>query len=424
MTDVSVEDARLRQFFDVRSEIVHKGQIVGDLNPVFNRLRSEAPVHPGALRSLAGISGRDHHWTVERERFTCFSYETCNAAFRDNETFSSELYLENCGIIRVGRTLLQMIGEEHKRYRAVLQPSFLLPKTRTWWRENWIVEIVESLTSQLVGQARADLNMQLCARLPMDTVTRAFGMSGEDALTFRANLVTAIEATQVTEEERGEAFAKVFEMLSEAVRSRRAAPGDDVISEIMAQDLVLEDGSSRKLTDEEVIAHARLILLAGGGTTWRQLGITLVALLNRPEQLEAVRADRTLVEAAIEESLRWNPTDPVFSRLVARDTKLGGVEIPAGAALDICLGAANRDPARWERPDEYDLHRKPHQHLGFSIGAHLCLGRDVARAEMSVAINALLDRFPKLRLDPEQPTPELMGGLEQRGMSSVPVLLQ
>lgn len=424
MTAGSVEDARLKQFFDVRSELVHKGHIVGDLNPVFNRLRSEAPVHAGALRSLVGIDERDHHWTVERKRFTCFSFATCNTAFRDNETYSSELYLENCGIQRVGRTLLQMIGEEHKRYRAVLQPSFLLPKTRTWWRDNWIVEIVNSLTDQLVGQTSADLNIQLCARLPMDTVTRAFGMSGGDALTFRANLVTAIEATHVTEEERGTAFAKVFEMLSETVRRRRAAPGDDVISEIMARDLVLEDGSSRKLTDEEVIAHARLILLAGGGTTWRQLGITLVALLSNPEQLAAVRADRRLVDAAIEESLRWNPTDPVFSRLVTRDIEFGGVQIPAGAALDICLGAANRDPEVWEQPDKYDLHRKTHQHLGFSIGSHLCLGRDVARAEMSVAINALLDRFPKLRLDPDQPAPELLGGLEQRGMSAVPVLLQ
>jgi cytochrome P450 len=136
-----------------------------------------------------------------------------------------------------------------------------------------------------------------------------------------------------------------------------------------------------------------------------------------------LRADRSLMEAAIDESARWNPTDPYFSRLVTVDTVLDGVEIPAGAILDICLGAANRDPARWENPDEYDLHRSFQSHLGFSIGPHQCLGMNVAKAEMISAINALLDTFPNLRLDPDAPAPQLVGALEGRGMSAVPVRL-
>jgi cytochrome P450 len=191
----------------------------------------------------------------------------------------------------------------------------------------------------------------------------------------------------------------------------------------LATDLELADGSRRPLNDQEIMANCRLIILAGGGTTWRQLGITLWALMTNPDQFEAVKADRSLISAAIEESVRWNSTDPVFSRLVTRDTELDGCPIPAGVSLDVCLGAGNRDPQRWDNPDVYDLHRKGQSHLGFILGAHHCLGRDVARAEMTVALNALFDNFPKMRLDPDAPAPELIGGLEQRGMTAVPVLL-
>jgi cytochrome P450 len=170
--------------------------------------------------------------------------------------------------------------------------------------------------------------------------------------------------------------------------------------------------------------NARLVMLAGGGTSWRQCGITLAALLANPDQLEAVRADRSLTERAIEESVRWNPTDPVFSRLVAEDMELAGVFLPAGSVLEICLGAANRDPERWDDPDVYDLHR-PHQtHLGFGMGAHQCLGKNVGASEIAVGLNALLDAFPNLRLDPDAPAPYLTGGLEQRGMSAIPVRLR
>jgi cytochrome P450 len=170
-------------------------------------------------------------------------------------------------------------------------------------------------------------------------------------------------------------------------------------------------------------SRARVILLAGGGTTWRQMGITLFALLSHPEQLEAVKANPALIPAAVDESLRWNPTNPIFSRLVAQDAELCGVNLPAGAALEICVGAANRDPARWENPDVFDLHRPFQQHLGTGIGPHMCLGRSVAAIEMPMAIEVLLKEFPLIRFDPDAPAPYLTGGLEQRGVSGLRVRL-
>jgi cytochrome P450 len=165
-------------------------------------------------------------------------------------------------------------------------------------------------------------------------------------------------------------------------------------------------------------------MIAGGGTSWRQFGITLWALLTNRDQFEAVKSDRSLVDAAIEESVRWNTTAPVFSRLVVEDTELEGVVIPKESVLEICIGTANRDPTRWSNPDVYDLHRPLRANLGFAVGPHRCLGIDVARSEMNVGLNALLDTFPNLRLDPDHPVPVLTGGLEQRGMSAIPVLLR
>ena len=117
--------------------------------------------------------------------------------------------------------------------------------------------------------------------------------------------------------------------------------------------------STHRLSDAEIYSFALLLLAAGSGTTWKQMGITITALLQRPDVLDAVREDRQLLRSAIEESLRWMPTDPMFSRWVTRDIDFHGVHLPEGAVLHLCIGAANRDPARWERPEEYDIHRGP-----------------------------------------------------------------
>jgi len=137
--------------------------------------------------------------------------------------------------------------------------------------------------------------------------------------------------------------------------------------------------------------------------------------------LAAVHADRPLLKSAIEESVRWMPTDPMFSRHVTRDVEFFGTRMPAGSVIHLCLGAANRDPARWDRPDEYDVNRPPKPTLAFGNGPHVCLGMHVARAEMFVGISALLDRLPNLRLDPEAEPPQYIGFYE-RGATAIPVL--
>jgi cytochrome P450 len=423
MVDTLVaDDSIYEELYDVRREAEHTGNLVEeDMNPRMCALRDQAPVQKGFLRDLLGLPAHHRHGVAAgRQAYTCFDWETCETAFRDHERFSSRIY-GNSEEKYLG--ILEMDEPEHRAYRMTLQPMFLKPRTLTWWRQRWVNEIVEALVGKLKQQDRAELNLQLCARVPVHTVTRAIGMDGDDALVFRNALIRGSATGMITPTEQMEAGQTVARMLQELIIRRRAVPGDDVVSGLIAAELKLADGTKRPLTDKEIATNARLVMLAGGGTSWRQMGITLWALLTHRDQLEAVKADRKLMDQAIEEGVRWNPTDPVFSRLVAFDTELDGVPMEQGSVLEICLGAANRDPARWDNPDAYDLHRPPQTHIGFGIGPHQCLGMNVARSEINVAINALLDAFPNLRLDPDAPAPYLTGGLEQRGMSGLPVLL-
>jgi cytochrome P450 len=271
---------------------------------------------------------------------------------------------------------------------------------------NWVKRTVDSLIDGFAADGRAELNVDFCAAIPVLTITGSFGIPPDQALDLREALDDP---------------AQVVEMLGPIVADRRKEPRDDLISVLVQAELKEEDGTAHRLSDPEIYSFALLLLLAGSGTTWKQMGITLTALLQRPELLDRVRADRSLLRPATEEALRWMPTDPMFSRYVTRDIDFHGVRLPAGAVLHLCLGAANRDPARWERPDEYDIDRTLRASLAFGSGPHICLGMHVARAEISTAIGALLDRLPGLRLDPDAEPPRFIG-MYERGVTDIPVV--
>jgi cytochrome P450 len=422
---LTADDPRYGTMFDAAKEAqISSGMVLGDLSPAMSALRDRAPVMKGSLRELLHLPQTHANFSPPRPHYTIFSFKSCERAFRENLVFSSEVYKESPGVQMLGHTILEMVGDEHRRHRAVVQPMFIRPKAMTWWQENWIDEAVPILLDRFKGRDSAELNLELCARLPVYIVTRGIGMSGDQALNFREQLLASTIESRKNPQEAARAAAEVARMLKELIVARRAQPGDDVVTGLINNDFQTADGSTRKLTDEEIFGYCRLIMLAGGGTTWRQLGITLNALLTNYHFWEACREDRKLIEAAIEESARWCPTDPTFPRLVQQDVEVEGVAVPAGSRVDLCLGAANRDPARWENPDGYDIFRPRQYHLGFGLGPHQCLGMNVAKQEMITALNGLMDRFPNMRFDPSAPRPQLVGGLEQRGMTAVPVRLQ
>jgi cytochrome P450 len=150
---------------------------------------------------------------------------------------------------------------------------------------------------------------------------------------------------------------------------------------------------------------------AGGETTFRSASVLFTGLLTHVDQLEAVRADPSLIPAAIEEALRWDGPVVTSTRLTTRDAVLDGVNIPAGAHLDVLFGSANHDPKVFERPDEFDIFRPKHRHFAFAFGIHNCIGQGLARLEMTRALNAFLGRMPNARLDRDAPPPTIRGAV-------------
>jgi cytochrome P450 len=164
------------------------------------------------------------------------------------------------------------------------------------------------------------------------------------------------------------------------------------------------------LPEEVLVSFLRQLVNAGGDTTYRGTSILLVGLLNNPEQLDAVRRDRTLIPQAIDEALRWDGPVVVQARTAARETELGGMKIPVNALIDVVAGSANRDPSRYPDPDKFDIFRpRKHRHFAFAYGPHVCIGQHLARMEMTRALHAILDRLPNVRLDPDMPPPDVRG---------------
>ncbi len=415
------EDKRYEEIFSVEKETQDAGHIlIDDPYPTFATLRAQSPVYFGSI--VEKLTGHpDSQYTRGRPHCTTLSFDACSKALLQNTLYSSLLYHEQPVIMdSIGHTILTMVGDEHARYRTSVQPMMAREQAMGWWREKWIEPFVSTLIDDFESKGEADLALQLCARLPMHTVTAAYGLSSDEAIAFRESLIGSMLPT-FTPEQRAAASTRVRTVLLGAVAERRRERRDDLISRLIDAPHKSPQGEATHLDDEAILSFSRLLLLAGGGTTFRQLGITLFALLSNREQLEALRADRALMHGAIQESLRWNCTDPLFYRLATRDSVLEGVEIPEGTIVDVCLGAGNRDPQRWENPDRYDLHRPLQRHVGFAGGPHTCLGRFVAEAEMTAAITALLDRLPKLRLDDRSEPTRIIGGMQARGVNHLRV---
>ena len=413
MTGLALDRERIRSLFDLRGEVYASrgGAFEVDPYPTFHRLRQTGPVHEGTAHEALGWTGDVFFQGLpypNRPHFTAYDFETCSTILKDDHRFVTNQPPQAGEPPLADAAILFMDGKRHRSYRTLVQPSFV-PAQAVWWLENWIRDTVHQLIDAFQHDDHADLSVEFCAPIPLLTITGSFGMTIEEALQVRAAVTSD-----------GKDVTTLARLLGPLIVARRAEPQDDLISLLVEADVTDEEGVVHRLTDEEVMSFAFLLLAAGSGTTWKQMGITLVALLSHPEALVAAKEDHEFLRNVVEESLRWTPTDPVFARFVAEDCAVAGVDIPAGAIMHACLAAGNRDPSRWDRPDEFDPFRALKPHLGFGQGPHTCLGMHVARIEMTFGIGALLDRLPNLRLDPDAPPPRIIG-LYERGPESLRV---
>jgi cytochrome P450 len=332
---------------------------------------------------------------------TVLGYDAAQQVLTDPETFSSEIYEMIMGPV-MGRTLLQMDGPEHRANRALVSPAF-----RSRLLQRWETELVQLVVDELIDsfadRGHADLVREFTFAFPVQVIARLLGLPRSDYPRFQRLSIELLNV--VYDWDRGMAAAQdLGEYLAGVLAERRREPSDDLISELATVEV---DGAT--LTDEEIFAFIRLMLPAGVETTFRSSGNLLVALLTEPKNLEQVMANRPQLPRAIEEALRWEPPITSIVRKAMRDTTLGGIAIDAGMNVNISVASANRDPARYPHPDAFDLERKNISHLTFGHGPHLCLGMHLARMETRVALNALFDRLPGLRLDPDAEQPKISG---------------
>jgi cytochrome P450 len=357
------------------------------------------------------VSGMPHE--DSKPVFMVHRYDEIVQVLRDHETFSSGIVINIFGDVFGKRVMLGMDEPDHRRYRSLVSSAFL-QRALARRQDDLVAKVANELIDRFVERGRAELVREFTFPYPTQIIAGLLGLPRADYPQFQRWSISLLSFT--VNRERGIAASTALkEYFAPILAARRKEPKDDLISTLAQAEL---DGE--KLSDEEIFSFLRLLLPAGVETTYRSTGSLLFGLLSNPEQLEAVRSDRSLIPQAIEEAVRWEAPLLVITRVATRDTELAGVHIPAGSAVMPMLGSANRDENRYPDPDRFDIFRKPLPHISFGHGVHVCLGMHLARLEMRVALELLLDRLPNLRLDPAGDDPHIRGQVF-RSPTSLPV---
>lgn len=390
--------------------------VVSDPYPKLAEMAAQCPVHSGTYSSYFDMIGAEDILFPDAEQISVLSFDGVEAAFKDQDHFSSSCYEASLGKM-IGRTIIEMDPPEHGRHRQLLQGA-LTKREMNRWEEEFVRGIVDRTIDAFIERGVADLVGDFALHYPLKVIAAACGLPETDVASFYrwAAILTNVSITPV---DREEAAAEFGEYLAGAVTDRRTTPRSDLITHLVEAEF--RDSAGRQaLDDAEVIAFLRLLLPAAAQTTYRTLCNLLFGLLSHPDQLQALREDRSLIEAAIEEGLRWQPPLMSFGRTTVSDAEIEGIPVAAGTMVNLVVGIANRDPSRWDDPEVFDIRRPPQAHLAFGSGPHVCLGIHFARMELRVALEQVLDRLGDLRFAPEAEGMAITG-LGQRSPAHLPV---
>ncbi|MFD0414991.1 cytochrome P450 [Streptomyces sp. NPDC127108] len=388
-------------------------EFAADPYPVYRALREQAPLL----------------WHEPTKSYLVSRYEDVARVFKDKEAqFTTENYDWQLEPVH-GRTILQLSGREHAVRRALVAPAFRGSELR-----DVFLPVIRQNSEELIDAFRdrgsADLVADYATRFPVNVIADMLGLDKADharfhgwyttVIAFLGNLAGDPEVTAAGERTRVEFAEYMFPVIAE----RRKNPGTDLLSALCAAEV---DGV--RMSDEDIKAFCSLLLAAGGETTDKAIAGIFANLLTHPDQLAAVRADRTLIDRAFAETLRHSPPVHMIMRQSAVDVEVAGGTIPAGATVTCLIGSANRDGERYRDPDRFDIFRDDltattafsaaADHLAFALGRHFCVGALLARAEVETGVNQLLDAMPDMRLaDGFVPSEQ---GVFTRGPAALPV---
>jgi len=294
---------------------------------------------------------------------------------------------------------------DHTRLRKLVSKAFSPKVVRAL--ESDIAGLVDGLLDKVAAAGHMEVIADLAYPLPVAVICRLLGVPIEDEAQFSwasallaqgLDPFIAFTGQPQGVEERMKAGLWLRGYLRDLLRQRRADPGEDLMSGLIA---VEEAGD--QLTEEEIVATCNLLLIAGHETTVNLIANGVLAMLRHPEHWSALSQDADRASAIVEETLRWDPPVQLVGRIAGEDMSIGEVRIPKGDSMMLLLAAAHRDPAVTERPDEFDPTRDSIRHLAFGLGPHFCLGAPLARLEAAVALSAVTQRFPDARFIPDPP---------------------
>ena len=310
---------------------------------------------------------------------------------------------------------------DHTRLRKLVSKAFSPKVVRAL--ESDITGLVDGLLDQVAAAGHMEVIADLAYPLPVAVICRLLGVPIEDEAQFSwasallaqgLDPFIAFTGQPQGVEERMKAGLWLRGYLRDLLRQRRADPGEDLMSGLIA---VEEAGD--QLTEEEIVATCNLLLIAGHETTVNLIANGVLAMLRHPEHWSALSQDADRASVIVEETLRWDPPVQLVGRIAGEDMSIGEARIPQGDSMMLLLAAAHRDPAVTERPDEFDPTRNSIRHLAFGLGPHFCLGAPLARLEAGVALSAVTRRFPNARFVPDPPV--YKPNVTLRGMVSLDV---
>jgi cytochrome P450 len=384
-----------------------------DPHGLYDRLRAEAPVRQ------VSIEGGVRAWLVTRhadvlallndprlstdQSRALAQFEPDRARPYDGELFQD---------------MLRSDPPAHTRLRRLVVKAFT---TRAVERMKPRIELIADDLLDGIERGEPGIPVDLIANyaepLPIRVISEMLGMPAEQAGRFRSASNTFISMT--THAVKAEAEREMIAVLNEVVDLKRRTPGDDLLTSLINAS---SDGDS--LSHGELIGMCSLLTVAGYETTVHLIANAVLALLNNPSQLEAVRADPETIPDAVEEVLRFDgPVNIAVPRYTTADVTVGDVVIPSHSVVMIALVSANRDEVRFEHPERFDVSRTSRGHLAFGYGIHHCLGAPLARMEGTIALRRLLDRYAHIELDRTEPL-RYRATMNIHGVATLPVWLR
>lgn len=378
--------------------------------PFYQALHAEAPVYLVPDRNLAIVS----------------TFELIHAVVRDTATFSSALPTGPVDLVAQPETddpelralrreqyqqvptLLSADPPRHSRYRSLVNKAFAA--RRVAGMEGYVREIVTGAIDDFIDDGKVELVSQFADRLPMAVIADQIGVPRDQLAEFKRRADVAIGGIDTAippekELEVARAGVELQRYFLARIEERRRHPQDDMLT-VLATSLLETEEGARPLNDAEILSILNQFQVAGKETTAHALGMTMLQLLQHPDQLAAVQEDPSLIPNMVEESLRLEAPVRSLFRTTTREVTLGGVMLPAGTTVLLLFAAANRDEAAFTDAAAFDVRREnAGDHLTFSSGEHYCVAAALARLELRVAYEELLRRMHNIRLDPAYPQP-------------------